>query len=149
MENKPDNERVQKITRQPMTDTELQIAVAEKAGCKWIAYGHLKNEPIYLLDDWDQAMKVGGHVVDPNDCRGKRTVSVRIPRYPTSIDAIRIEVLKQSDEFQTQFGEELFTVFFNHKTSKHIHQLTAADWSECFLEAWEKIYGQTINQKLK
>jgi hypothetical protein len=96
-----------------MTDQDLQRRVAEK--CGW-------TETIEFIH------------------RGRREQRANpIPPYTTSIDAIRAAVLEQGEEFQGKFAEQMFQQCSGQKGCDHFHQLTARDWSICFLEAWEKV----------
>jgi hypothetical protein len=107
-----------------MTDQEIKIKVAECVG--W-------TETIEFIH------------------RGRREQRANpMPPYHLSIDTIRAEVLKQSEEFQAQFDEAMLmlkvTKYRNHEQQFRFHQLTATDWCHCFLEAWEKI---SVKQQTK
>jgi hypothetical protein len=95
-----------------MTNQDLQLRVAEKCGFS------------------------GFTVADTDDINWSM-----FPPYTTSIDAIRAEVLKQSEGWQECFNTAMFMLFATRNASDKIlyHQLTAEHWCQCFLEAWEKV----------
>jgi hypothetical protein len=70
------------------------------------------------------------------ECCGKGP----LPKYHESIDAIQRAVLAQDEEFKAFFEEGLLLASYRKHT--RLHQLTAADWCDCFCAVLDERSGK-------
>jgi hypothetical protein len=98
-----------------LSDTEMQIKIAEACG-------------------WKELKDKGSHVV------GKLCSPdfSHVPHYLNSLDAIQSAVLAQDEEFQAHFDIKLQRIE-DVTNERHLHQLTARDWAEAFIETLRQL----------
>ncbi len=113
-----------------MTDIEIQIAVAERCG-------------IFLSQSDSGKWTVCTETTQSQAHATKEeAIEEEISDYLNSIDAIRSAVMEQGEEFKQQFVIEVNDLKiqrFNDNLPFRFIDITALDWSTCFLAAWEAL----------
>lgn len=109
-----------------MTDIEKQIFIAEH--CGWTRHETCVNS--VAMPGWD-------YFTHPRYGETKFDISYLLS-LSASIDAIRAAVLMQSEEFQDAFDDS----FMSSTRTNYLHQLTASDWCDIFIEVKQKEKGK-------
>lgn len=108
-----------------MTDTEMRIKIAEECGWKFTQGSD---------GEYHSYWPNGEHA----DSSFLECPTSLLPRWLTSLDAIQSAVLAQDVGFQQHFAIKL-SMKFGERGYRHIHQLTARDWAEAFIETLKQL----------